>query len=113
MFWVDLSAAGLIDGGFNIATPTTAGLTFGNSSTDFGDYMPAAKIGGGNYVTVWSGGWTNSIYTSATQANDGNNYYTISRMVTGYACADGLVGSQRPPAKPEVWNATLEPPKAV
>ena len=68
VFWRDLSDAKLIDGGFQTATfmsayATTPSLIF-----------PAAKIGGGNYVYVYSNGsWNGVIWTSS-----GVNYFGIS-----------------------------------
>jgi len=35
------------------------------------NYFPAAKIGQGNYVFVWSGGWSGT---------DGTNYYSITTI---------------------------------
>jgi prepilin-type N-terminal cleavage/methylation domain-containing protein len=56
MFWVDLTSANglnlnLIDGSFNAASINNA-LTL--SGSGLARYMPAAKIGGGNYIYVWS-----------------------------------------------------------
>jgi prepilin-type N-terminal cleavage/methylation domain-containing protein len=55
MFWVDLSAAQLIDGGFISGSFTSCPSSV--SSTALGQYLPVAKLGGGNYVYVWSGGY--------------------------------------------------------
>jgi prepilin-type N-terminal cleavage/methylation domain-containing protein len=67
MFWVDLSAARLIDGGFTTASPTV----LSNGSPDL--FLPPAKIGRGNYLTVWSGG------PSANAGNsNGINYLCIA-----------------------------------
>jgi prepilin-type N-terminal cleavage/methylation domain-containing protein len=76
MFWVDLSAAHLIDGGFSTASSTayqTAALT-GNPS--IASFLPVAKIGNGNYVGVWSGG---------ILGNDDTNYFSVS-AVTSITC---------------------------
>jgi prepilin-type N-terminal cleavage/methylation domain-containing protein len=60
--WVDLSTARLVDGGFNLANPTTA---LGNiTGSALANYFPPAKLGGGNYVYVWS--------------NNGTNYFGLS-----------------------------------
>jgi len=74
MFWVDLSTIGLIDGGFNTATPATipsADIT----GTNINLYLPQAKIGRGNYVYVWS-----STYWSAGTGfvSLGVNYFGLS-----------------------------------
>lgn len=76
MLWVDLSTAGLIDGGFNTATPyTTTGTDVTGAAV--GNYLPQAKIGNGNYIYVWSGG----TYTSQWNYN-GINYFGISLVPT-------------------------------
>jgi prepilin-type N-terminal cleavage/methylation domain-containing protein len=78
MFWVDLSAAQLIDGSFNTASPQNVPDLSGMTSTGLGAYYPEAKVGGGNYIYVWSGGI--NTYT----ASDGRNYYGLS--VIGSPC---------------------------
>ncbi len=55
VFWVDLSQAGYIDGSFTTATSSTHGGSM-ITGTAIANYMPAAKIGQGNYVYVWAGG---------------------------------------------------------
>jgi prepilin-type N-terminal cleavage/methylation domain-containing protein len=57
MFWVDLSQAGLIDGGFTAGSPTvpselTNDVTITSTPHKIGDYFPEAKIGNGNYIWV-------------------------------------------------------------
>lgn len=53
MFWVDLSKAGLIDGGFSTASSTVAAGTVTLTSTPNIDaYFPQAKLGKGNYIYV-------------------------------------------------------------
>jgi prepilin-type N-terminal cleavage/methylation domain-containing protein len=81
MFWVDLSAAQMIDGSFSTATESGVNSTvMTGSGIDL--YYPAAKIGGGNYVYVWSGGpqlgWTGSNETN----HDGQNYYGLSAITS-------------------------------
>jgi len=72
MFWVDLSTAGLIDGGFNTATsytPPGADIT----GAAISNYLPVAKIGNANYMYVWAGG------TYTAQWNySGINYFGLS-----------------------------------
>jgi prepilin-type N-terminal cleavage/methylation domain-containing protein len=73
VFWVDLSQAGLIDGGFNTATetptwPIVTGAALAN-------WIPPAKLGGGNYIYVWSGG-----YGVGSTGSDGTNYFGISAI---------------------------------
>jgi hypothetical protein len=73
MFWVDLSAAGLISGGFNTASATvipSADITTAN----MGLYLPHAQLGGGNYIYVYSGFY----YDGVTVSNTGVNYFGLS-----------------------------------
>jgi prepilin-type N-terminal cleavage/methylation domain-containing protein len=52
VFWVDLSTAGLIDGGFSTASENSGqiiNITL-TSTPNIGAYIPQAKIGGGNYI---------------------------------------------------------------
>jgi prepilin-type N-terminal cleavage/methylation domain-containing protein len=58
MFWQDLSAARLIEAGFSSASSTTlpSGTITLSSSPSVDAYLPAAKIGAGNYIYVWSSG---------------------------------------------------------
>jgi prepilin-type N-terminal cleavage/methylation domain-containing protein len=78
MFWVDLSKASLIDGSFGTASATVAPVSnVTGSGIDL--YYPAAKIGGGNYVYVWSGGPTLS-FTSTEINNNGINYFGLSAI---------------------------------
>lgn len=58
VFWVDLSAAQLIEGGFSTASPTaipSADIT----GTAIDGWFPQGKIGNGNYVFVFSNNATN------------------------------------------------------
>ncbi len=74
MFWVDLSQAGLIDGGFNSAsthTPFASMLT--GAAIDA--YLPSAKLGGGNYIYVWSGGISGGF--GFQNGGDGLNYFGL------------------------------------
>ncbi len=85
VFWVDLSRAGMIDGSFR--TAQTAVQTYNSvggqeitlsTTPNVGDFMPKAKIGGGNYVYVWSGGWGQTIWP--TPQSNGVNYFGISTV---------------------------------
>lgn len=49
MFWVDLSQAGLIEGSFTSASPTAA-----PTNTSIPMLFPQAKIGNGNFVSIYS-----------------------------------------------------------
>jgi prepilin-type N-terminal cleavage/methylation domain-containing protein len=56
MFWVDLTKASLIDGGFSLASstqpPSIDPVTL-SSSPNLNAYFPQAKLGAGNYIYVW------------------------------------------------------------
>jgi prepilin-type N-terminal cleavage/methylation domain-containing protein len=77
VFWVDLSTAGLIDGGFSAANFSTSP---GSSATGptLNLYLPQAKVGSGNYVYVISGGWGDE---SGTNSN-GSNYFGINAVTS-------------------------------
>jgi prepilin-type N-terminal cleavage/methylation domain-containing protein len=65
MFWRDLSVVGLVDGAFNVATSNSVpGYTITDSSSVstrwVSAYIPQARLGGGNYIYVWSGGLSSS-----------------------------------------------------
>jgi len=76
MFWVDLSTAKLLDGGFSVATPTYI-PGWPMTVTQINQLLPQAKVGRSNYIYVWTGGWQlNSLVP------DHNNYYSISAIET-------------------------------
>jgi|GEM_PF-1119842 len=89
LFWQHLSQANLIEN--SITNPTIGLFTYLDASTSpaITDYFPQAKIGKGNYVYIFSGG-----YGSPLGGNNGNtntmgnsipdnfNYFGISRMAT-------------------------------
>ena len=98
LFWVDLTTANgqnvnLIDGGF--AGGPAAILNSGPCSTlgsplsaGFDAYFPQAKLGGGNYITVYSGG---------AAGNNGINYFSIAAItfVNGFTYSNpGLTVQQ-------------------
>jgi prepilin-type N-terminal cleavage/methylation domain-containing protein len=75
MLWVDLSKAGLIDG--NFTTAQAAAVTANNiTGTSLAQWFPQAKLGGGNYIYAWSGGWSNT----AVNNGDGMNYFGLSSV---------------------------------
>jgi prepilin-type N-terminal cleavage/methylation domain-containing protein len=69
MFWRDLSDAKLIQNNFSTAVPT---LGY-DSRTDIENFLPKAKIGGGNYIYVYTGGAEHITFLA-----DQKNYYGIS-----------------------------------
>ena len=77
VFWVDLSAARLIDGGFsaaNFSVPPGSAATGATLNL----YLPQAKLGNGNYVYVFSGGWGDNSGT----ASNGVNYFGINAVIS-------------------------------
>ncbi len=77
VFWVDLSTANLIDGAFSTASSTfNPGIITVSSSPNLDAFLPRAKIGGGNYVSVYNGGRS----APPWGAGDGINYFAISAI---------------------------------
>ena len=79
MFWSDLTYANganlnLVEGSFNSASADSS-----TRCPTIQACLPAAKIGKGNYVSVFSGGGHCEYYTTC---GDGKNYYSIS-VATG------------------------------
>jgi prepilin-type N-terminal cleavage/methylation domain-containing protein len=93
MFWMDLAKANLIDGNFNQVTSGTwqpsANISLA-SSPAISSFLPAARIGRGNYVYAWSGGWKGVYYS---QPGDGNNYFGISAVIYSDMTWGGETGS--------------------
>jgi len=93
MFWVDLSSAAgghLIDGSFTAATPTT--IPSANVvGTNIGAYFPTAKLGRGNSVYVWSGGWGSGYTPNPNNNSNEGNYFGIS-VITNSAFGSGYDG---------------------
>jgi len=93
MFWVDLSTAHLIDGGFTTASPFTMPTVVQIQSTttpNIGAFIPEAKMGRGNYVYTYSGGWLEA--TTGSPPGDSRNYFGLSVVTTIYN-AGGLISS--------------------
>ena len=88
MFWSDLTYANgqnlnLIEGSFSagsiIGWPNNAASAVTGSG--IGLYLPQAKIGNGNYIIVWSGGYTSGYgWANLVGGGDGQNYYTITAV---------------------------------
>jgi prepilin-type N-terminal cleavage/methylation domain-containing protein len=66
MFWADLSAARMIDGGFSLASPTTEYNGGAIGTATFPSIFPAARIGNGSYILAYS--------------NNGTNYFLIEAV---------------------------------
>jgi len=74
MFWADLSKVGMIEGSFVAASASAPPGTVTTSSTPSLDaFFPQSRLGGGNYVYVWSGGLS---------GGDGRNYFGIAAITT-------------------------------
>lgn len=91
MVWVDLSAAGLIDGDFTLGSETASPpLALGGA---VGSYFPTGRIGNNNYVYVWSGGWP--VFNSDS---DGYNYFALANVMgisqIGVEATTGLTVNQ-------------------
>lgn len=82
MVWVDLTTAALIGAGL---TKNTVTCPIGSPTVD--DVFPPAKIGNGNYVYVWSGG-----YSGAKNGN-GINYFGVSSVTILGAGPIGTTGT--------------------
>lgn len=80
LFWVDLTTIGLLKGAF---LRNTAALpnNFRAVGSAVGSYIPQAKISGGYYITLWSGGVypSNPASGSSYNAGDSQHYFTLAR----------------------------------
>jgi hypothetical protein len=79
MFWVDLSTVNLIDGGFNTASETTPPVHNIVSGSALNNYLPAAKIGGGNYILIMGQAPTTG---NPTTLPYNGNYFMLSAIST-------------------------------
>jgi prepilin-type N-terminal cleavage/methylation domain-containing protein len=79
LFWRDLSFANLIEGSFTTATDAlAASLTGANMPS----YFPSAKIGRGNYVTVYASGGFNYYQIAGITSTDAAGVYTLANNMT-------------------------------
>jgi len=80
VFWVDLAsstAGNLIDGGFSTAIETT-GPAAAAAGTGILSYLPAAKLGRGNYIYVFEG--MGGSAANGTPNQPGINYFGMSAV---------------------------------
>lgn len=97
VFWVDLSQAHLIDGGFNTATSTRykgSGLINpAISGAALDELFPQAKIAQGAYVLVWSG-VQDGFFGPYAGTMTGSNYFAINgiRQLSSSAGMSSLSG---------------------
>ncbi len=82
VFWADLSDAKLISGDFSTMTTAEEPDNFiTHSGDELNAYYPRAKIGGGNFIYVWSGG-SNKTVNPCNGPSDNTNYFGISSIMT-------------------------------
>jgi prepilin-type N-terminal cleavage/methylation domain-containing protein len=88
MFWEDLSQVNLIEGNYPYARPSTGPIINGVAQPAVSRFPPAnfmslvlpeAKLGGGNYIYVWS--------------NTGTNYYAMAQpdTINGLIAANAVI----------------------
>jgi prepilin-type N-terminal cleavage/methylation domain-containing protein len=77
MFWVDLSTAHLIDNGFTTATATWIPSSPYPSGSTLNAYLPPAKLGNGNYIYTFSGGWLEN-----AGSNNSRNYFGLALVTS-------------------------------
>ena len=88
MFWQDLTAANglnvnLIDGSFTTASPTaTLAYCIGAGCTSISSALPAAKLGNGNYIYVWSQNSVNYFGLSAVTSINNAGYMSSQANLT-------------------------------
>jgi prepilin-type N-terminal cleavage/methylation domain-containing protein len=71
MFWVDLSAAHLIEDTFTVGSPSIlpSSATTASTTPSIAAYLPAAKLGQGNYFYTWSAVAAGSDYLNQVNMN--------------------------------------------
>jgi prepilin-type N-terminal cleavage/methylation domain-containing protein len=87
LFWADLSQARLIDGAYTAINASNdsdgftvlQGPTTDIPQTAVGQWMPEARLGHGNYIFVWSGGWKSGV-VSGSVLGDSLNYFGLSQV---------------------------------
>jgi prepilin-type N-terminal cleavage/methylation domain-containing protein len=96
MFWVDLSTAHLIDGGFSSASATaSSGLNLTPSSNpSLGAFFPPAKMGSGQYILVFS--------------SNGVNYYGVVGISSVTTLNAALTYTQSTPAQAYAIDAKID-----
>ena len=80
LFWADLGQAGLIDNQLTSdAGYANTKVSTSNPAT-IGLYLPQAKIGNGNYVYVWEGGYNMGWSGSNETGDDNMNYFGLAAV---------------------------------
>jgi prepilin-type N-terminal cleavage/methylation domain-containing protein len=96
-FWHDLSTAQLIENGFS--TAGEVGSVGGAPMTVVQAYLPPAKIGGGNYVYVWSGG-----PSAGSGIKDNINYFGVSAWPYTFNGSSSFLYSQSGMTVQQAYN---------
>jgi prepilin-type N-terminal cleavage/methylation domain-containing protein len=89
LFWRDLSYASLIDGSFTTATDIPAVVPAAQMPL----YFPVAKLGNGNYISVWYQG--------------GVNRFAVGKFITGVA-GQYTIDNGMTPAQAKAIDAKLD-----
>lgn len=79
LFWRDLSFANLVEGSFTTATDALAASLVAG---DMADYFPPAKLGRGNYITVFATGGFNQYQITGLTSTDASGVYTVAEAMT-------------------------------
>lgn len=87
LFWNDLSRRNLIENSLTLATGEVDGGAAGNitpgGAADLFNYLPEAKMGKGNYITVFSAAGRNYYQlTGITSIANGTGAYTLRNALT-------------------------------
>lgn len=96
LFWSDLATANLVNGGFSGAGAVS--LSSDISGLTIRQYAPEAKMGRGNYIYVWSGGWG-----ANNSMPDGKNYFGLSR-IDQINSGDGMANTSQGLTVAEAYN---------
>jgi prepilin-type N-terminal cleavage/methylation domain-containing protein len=103
LFWQDLGKAGLISGSF--PGPVANVVPVGNvSGSAIATYLPAAAIGGGNYVYVYSGGCDNS----GNLYSNGLTYFGILAVTQINGGGGGLLESNPGLSVQQAYNIDIK-----
>jgi prepilin-type N-terminal cleavage/methylation domain-containing protein len=100
MFWVDLSAANLIEGQFNTATSNASNCSANISGAALNAWFPQAKIGQGSYVLVMGGTGGNVGYMNFSAA--GPNFFEVEGVTL---LGNGFNGTVNPTSQMTVQQA--------
>jgi len=104
LFWRDLGDAKLIDGSFDAIYPSNSdgdNPINGVTTSEVPSYLPAAKLGGGNYLAVFNGGYVwnsgSPIPAASAAGTVGNNYFflgAVTSIAENYITGAGLTPAQ-------------------